>query len=73
MKVTVTTEEIQLEMLGTCYGRFRRKIKLINQPAIIESLFLKQFWYLLNPSHCLLAQNSVPLHQPVQAATCVVL
>lgn len=41
MKVTVTTEEIQLEMLHTCYGRFRWKIKLVNQPAITEPLLLK--------------------------------
>jgi len=66
MKVTVTAEEI--EMLDTYYGRFRRKIKLINQPTIVESFFLKQFWYLLNPSHCLLVQNSDLLHQPVLAA-----
>lgn len=29
MQVTVTTEEIQLEMLTTCYGRFRK----VNEPA----------------------------------------
>lgn len=44
--------------------------KLSNKPAaIIESPFLKQFWYLLNPSCCLLVQNSVLFHQPAPAAT----
>lgn len=50
MKVTVTTEETQLGMLDTYYRWFRKKIKWINQPSIMESLFVKQFWYLLNLS-----------------------
>lgn len=39
MKATGPTEEIQLEMSGTRYRRFRGKIKLMKQPAAIDSLF----------------------------------
>lgn len=60
MKVTVTIEEAQVGMLDTCYGRSRKKIKWINQPRIMELLFLKQFWYLLNPFPPLPVQKVFP-------------
>lgn len=60
MQVTVTTEETQLGMLDTCYRRLRKKMKWVNQPRIVESLFLMQFWYLLNPFPTLPVQKIFP-------------
>lgn len=48
---------------------FRKKIKWINQASVMESLFPKQFWYLLNPFLTVPVQTSISLHWPIAAAT----